>query len=79
MYENMPITKDKALNEITDGYDAESVPDNLIADRLNSASYVRKTRDGNSLVAQKTSICEAFCVGTGKLDYILIMAFIAKA
>lgn len=38
-YENMPITKDKALNEIIDGYDAESVPDNLIADRLDSASY----------------------------------------
>lgn len=38
-YENMPITKDKAVNEIIDGYDAESVPDNLIADRLDSASY----------------------------------------
>lgn len=38
-YENMPITKDKALNEIIDGYDAESVPDNLVADRLDSAAY----------------------------------------
>lgn len=38
-YENMPITKDKALNEIIDGYDAKSVPDNLIAERLDSASY----------------------------------------
>ncbi len=38
-YENMPITKDKAVNEIIDGYDAESVPDNLVADRLDSASY----------------------------------------
>ena len=38
-YENMPITKDKALNEIIDGYDAQSVPDNLVADRLDSASY----------------------------------------
>lgn len=38
-YENMPITKDKAVNEIIDGYDAKSVPDNLVADRLDSAGY----------------------------------------
>lgn len=38
-YANMPITKDKALNEIIDGYDAASVPDNLVADRLDSAAY----------------------------------------
>lgn len=38
-YENMPITKDKALNEVIDGYDAQTVPDNLVADRLDSASY----------------------------------------
>lgn len=38
-YENMPITKDKALNEIIDGYTAQTVPDNLVADRLDSASY----------------------------------------
>lgn len=34
------IDKDKAVNEIIDGYDAASVPDNLIADRLDSAGYV---------------------------------------
>ena len=38
-YVNMPITKDKAVNEIIDGYDAASVPDNLVADRLDSAAY----------------------------------------
>ena len=38
-YENMPITKDKAVNEIIDGYDAAAVPDNLVADRLDSAAY----------------------------------------
>lgn len=38
-YENMPITKDKAVNEVIDGYDAQSVPDNLVADRLDSAAY----------------------------------------
>lgn len=38
-YETMPIDKDKAVNEIIDGFDAKSVPDNLIADRLDSAGY----------------------------------------
>ena len=38
-YVTMPISKDKAVNEIIDGYDAEAVPDNLVADRLDSAGY----------------------------------------
>lgn len=38
-YENFPINKDKAVNEIIDGYDAQLVPDNLVADRLDSAGY----------------------------------------
>lgn len=37
----LPVTidKDYAVNEIIDGYDADSVPDNIIADRLDSAGY----------------------------------------
>lgn len=35
----MTINKDKAVNEIIDGFDAESVPGNLVADRLDSAGY----------------------------------------
>lgn len=31
--------KDVAINEIIDGYEAEQVPDNIIADRLDEASY----------------------------------------
>lgn len=38
-YIDMPIDKDYAVNEIIDGYDAAAVPDNLVADRLDSASY----------------------------------------
>lgn len=52
-YENMPITKDKALNEIIDGYDAESVPDDLIAERLDSASYAMASQidsDGGTVL-----------------------------
>lgn len=38
-YETMVINKDKAVNEIIDNYDAAAVPDNLVAERLDSAGY----------------------------------------
>lgn len=38
-YLDMAINKDYAVNEIIDGFDAAAVPDNLVADRLDSASY----------------------------------------
>lgn len=38
-YKTLPIDKDKYVNELVDGYDAASVPDNLVADRLDSAGY----------------------------------------
>lgn len=38
-YLDVKIDKDKAVNEIIDGYDAAAVPDNLVADRLDSAAY----------------------------------------
>ena len=57
-YENMPITKDKALNEIIDGYDANAVPGNLVADRLDSAAYSMAkqidTDGGTTLLAAAT-------------------------
>ena len=58
-YTNMSITKDKAVNEIIDGYDAEAVPDNLVADRLDSAAYsMAKQIDadgGTTLLAAATT------------------------
>lgn len=38
-YIDLSINKDKAVNELIDGYDAAAVPDNLVADRLDSAGY----------------------------------------
>lgn len=38
-YITVPVDKDKAINEIIDGYDASAVPDDLVADRLDSGSY----------------------------------------
>lgn len=38
-YETMLIDQDEAVNELIDGYTAQTVPDNLVADRLDSAGY----------------------------------------
>lgn len=38
-YKTITINKDKAVNEIIDGYEAAAVPDNMVAERLDSASY----------------------------------------
>lgn len=54
-YQTLVINKDKAVGEIIDGYDAASVPDNLVADRLDSAGYsLARTLDndgGSALLA----------------------------
>lgn len=38
-YLTVNIDKDKAVNELIDGFDAQSVPGDLVADRLDSAGY----------------------------------------
>ena len=38
-YATANIDKDYAVNELIDGFDAAAVPDNLVADRLDSAGY----------------------------------------
>lgn len=38
-YQTLPIDKDKYVSELIDGYIASAVPDNLVADRLDSAGY----------------------------------------
>jgi len=61
-YVTMTIGKDKAVNEIIDGYDAAAVPDNLVADRLDSAAYAmaaQEDTDGaTTLLAGSTIVNE---------------------
>lgn len=38
-YLDLLIDQDEAVNELIDGYDAASVPDGIVADRLDSAGY----------------------------------------
>lgn len=74
-YLTLTIDKDYAVNELIDGYDAASVPDNLVADRLDSAGYslaLQMDKDGiaaleaggtklaNTTALTKSTIYEAF-------------------
>ncbi len=58
-YTTLNIDKDKAVNEIIDGYDAKAVPANLVADRLDSAGYSLAaqidTDGGTTLLAGSTT------------------------
>ena len=38
-YLNIPVNNHKAINELIDGYEASAVPDNLVAQRLESGAY----------------------------------------
>lgn len=63
-YVTVTIDKDYAVNELIDGFDAAAVPDNLVADRLDSAGY--------SLALQMdqdaTACLEAAATATGTTD-----------
>ena len=50
-YQSLAIDKDKAVNELIDGYEASAVPDNLVADRLDSAGYSMAKSFDDDLVA----------------------------
>ncbi len=39
-YLDIPVDKEKAFSELIDGYEAETVPDNIRAQRIESAGYV---------------------------------------
>lgn len=55
-YMNLDIDQDKAVNELIDGYDAAAVPDNLVADRLDSAGYsLALEMDKHSINALETA------------------------
>ena len=38
-YLPLPVDKDYGVNELIDGYEADSVPDNIVAQRIESAGY----------------------------------------
>ena len=50
-YMTLAIDRDKYVNELVDGYEASAVPDNLVADRLDSAGYSMGLSFDNDLVS----------------------------
>lgn len=49
-YLNVPVDNHKAINELIDGYEAAAVPDNLIAQRLESGAYsIAKTLEADAI------------------------------
>ena len=58
-YIPVAVDKDKAVNEIIDGYDAAAVPDNLTADRLDSAAYAlayQMEKDATAVLEAKATV-----------------------
>ena len=60
-YQTIVLDKDKAINELIDGYVANAVPDGMIADRLDSAGYALGSAVDASLLA-------LFAEATGECD-----------
>ena len=70
-YLDLNIDQDEAVNELIDGYDAASVPDGIVADRLDSGGYslglsidkksldVMQAASGANISATKTAATEA--------------------
>ena len=70
-YLDLTIDQDEAVNELIDGYDAASVPDGIVADRLDSAGYSQglsidkksiealQSADGATICATKTAATES--------------------
>ena len=49
-YLNVPVDNHKAINELIDGYEAQAVPDNLVAQRLESGAYtIAKTLEADAI------------------------------
>ena len=55
-YLNIPIDKNQVINELIDNYEATAVPDNLIAQRLESGAYsIAKTLEEDALKVLTTA------------------------
>lgn len=55
-YENVLVDQNKAINELIDGYEASAVPDNIVAQRLDSAAYtIGRTQELSAISALETN------------------------
>lgn len=63
-YLDLDIDQDEAVNELIDGFDAESVPDGIVAERLDSAAYSL----GLSMDKKSLNALEAAGTGSGSVE-----------
>lgn len=78
-YIDLDIDRDKAVNELIDGFDSASVPDNVVADRLDSAGYaLALTLDKDSINCLETTtgvnVCATKTAATETTAYKEILA-----
>ena len=81
-YMDLNIDQDKAVNELIDGFDAAAVPDNILADRLDSAGYsLALEMDQKSINLLETTsginVCATKTAATDQTAYKEVLA--AKA
>ena len=80
-YKDLLIDKDKAVNEIIDGYDAQSVPDGIVDDRLDSAGYslsLQVDKDSIDALEKKGTVLENKTALTKKDVYGTVLEVGAK-
>lgn len=83
-YLNIPINNNKVINELIDNYEAQAVPDNLIAQRLESGAYsIAKTLEADALAVLTgeenfTASATAGTNSTAETIYADILKDIAK-
>lgn len=81
-YLNVPVNNHKALNELIDGYEASAVPDNLIAQRLESGAYtIAKTLEADAIdqLLKGTASEQANCTAENVYENIVKdIAILAK-
>lgn len=78
-YMDLNIDQDKAVNELIDGFDAAAVPDNILADRLDSAGYsLALEMDQKSINLLETTsginVCATKTAATDQTAYKEILA-----
>lgn len=79
-YKNISVDNHKAINELIDGYEAQAVPDNLKAQRLESGAYVvASTLEADAIKALTTGTTDSTMKDCTKENvYSNILADIAE-
>lgn len=76
-YLTLNIAKKKAVNELINGYEAAAVPDNLVADRLDSAGYSMANQINSDGTVVLTNSCTPLNTAAALTKDTIYAAFVA--